>query len=36
MTKRGKTVTTYTSSTNSMILEALLFKSVDRKIPNSS
>jgi hypothetical protein len=29
--KTGKTVTTYTSSTNSMILEALLFKSVDRK-----
>jgi Protein of unknown function (DUF3131) len=29
--KTGSTVTTYTSSTNSMILEALLFKSVDRK-----
>ena len=29
--KTGKTVTTYTSSTNSMILEALLFKAVDRK-----
>ncbi len=29
--KTGTTVTTYTSSTNSMILEALLFKSVDRK-----
>lgn len=37
--KTGKTVTTYTSSTNSMILEALLFKSVDRKSlirPNSN
>jgi Protein of unknown function (DUF3131) len=29
--KTGKTVTTYTSSTNSTILEALLFKAVDRK-----
>lgn len=29
--KTGKTVTTYTSSTNSMILEALLFKAVERK-----
>jgi hypothetical protein len=29
--KTGKTVTTYTSSTNSMILEALLFKATDRK-----
>jgi hypothetical protein len=29
--KTGKTVTTYTSGTNSTILEALLFKSVDRK-----
>ncbi|AFY92153.1 DUF3131 domain-containing protein [Chamaesiphon minutus] len=29
--KTGRTVITYTSSTNSMILEALLFKSVDRK-----
>jgi Protein of unknown function (DUF3131) len=37
--KTGTTVTTYTSSTNSMILEALLFKSVDRKSlirPNSN
>jgi Protein of unknown function (DUF3131) len=29
--KTGKTVTTYTSSTNSMILEALLFRATDRK-----
>jgi hypothetical protein len=29
--KTGKTVTTYTSNTNSMILEALLFKAVDRQ-----
>ncbi len=29
--KSGKTVNTYTSSTNSMILQALLFKSTDRK-----
>jgi hypothetical protein len=29
--KTEKTVTTYTSSTNSMILEALLFKATDRK-----
>jgi Protein of unknown function (DUF3131) len=37
--KTGKTVTTYTSSTNSIILEALLFKAVDRKSlirPNSN
>jgi Protein of unknown function (DUF3131) len=37
--KTGKTVTTYTSSTNSMILEALLFKATDRKSlirPNSN
>jgi Protein of unknown function (DUF3131) len=37
--KTAKTVTTYTSSTNSTILEALLFKAVDRKSlirPNSN
>jgi Protein of unknown function (DUF3131) len=37
--KTGTTVTTYTSTTNSMILEALLFKAVDRKSlirPNSN
>ncbi len=37
--KTEKTVTTYTSSTNSMILEALLFKATDRKSlirPNSN